>query len=63
MSESTLREYTIRVELTVVFHGDVIVKAASEAAACELAIEEFQCDWSESESVRATTRVLSMEAP
>lgn len=63
MSESTLREYTIRVELTVVFHGDVIVTAPSEAAACELAIEEFQCEWSESEAVRATTRVLSMEAP
>jgi len=63
MSESTLREYTIRVELTVVFHGDVIVTAPSEAAACELAIEEFQCDWSESEAVRATTRVLSTEAP
>jgi len=63
MSESTLREYTIRVELTVVFHGDVVVTAASELAACELAIDEFQCDWSESESVRATTRVLSTEAP
>jgi hypothetical protein len=63
MSEETLREYTIRVELTVVFHGNVIVKAPSETAACELAIEEFQCDWSESESVRATTRVLSTEAP
>jgi hypothetical protein len=63
MGESTLREYTIRVELTVVFHGDVVVTAANDVAACELAIEEFQCDWSESESVRATTRVLSMEAP
>ena len=63
MSEETLREYTIRVELTVVFHGDVIVTAASDVAACELAIEEFQCNWSESESVRATTRVLSREAP
>lgn len=63
MSESTLREYTIRVELTVVFHGDVVVTAANETSACEMAIEEFQCDWSESESVRATTRVLSTEAP
>ena len=62
MSDETLREYTIRVELTVVFHGDVIVTAASDVAACELAIEEFQCDWSQSESVRATTRVLSREA-
>ena len=63
MSESMLREYIIRVELTVVFHGDVTVTADSETAACELAIEEFQCDWSESESVRATMRVLSMGTP
>lgn len=63
MSESKLREYTIRVEMTVVFHGDVVVTAPSDSAACELAIDEFQCDWSKSEVVRATTRVVSMEAP
>ncbi len=63
MSESTLREYTIRVEMTVVFYGDVVVTATNEAGARELAAEGFQCDWSNAEMVRAAMHVLSMEAP
>ena len=63
MSESTLREYTIRVEMTVVFHGNVVVTAKSEAEARELAAENVQCDWSRAEVLRTTTRILSMEAP
>ena len=63
MSESTLREYTIRVEMTVVFYGDVVVTAKSEAEARELAAEDFQCDWSSAERVRTVTHILSMEAP
>ena len=62
MSESTLREYTIRVETTVVFYGDVVVTAKSEAEARELAAEDFQCDWSKAEVLRTTTHILSMEA-
>jgi len=63
MSESTVREYTIRVETTIVFYGDVVVTATSEARARELAAEGFQCDWSNAEMVRTATHVLSMEAP
>jgi len=63
MSESTLREYAIRVEMTVVFYGDVVVTAKSEAEARELAAEDFQCDWSNAERVRTVTHILSTEVP
>lgn len=55
MSESTLREYTIQVQQTILFFEDVVVTAATEAQARALAVEEFQCDWSRSFELRTTT--------
>ena len=55
MSESTPREYTIQVQQTILFFEDVVVTAATEAQARDLAVEEFQCDWSRSFELKTTT--------
>jgi len=55
MSESMPREYTIRVQQTILFFEDVVVTAVTEEEARALAVEEFQCDWSKSIELETTT--------
>jgi len=58
MSESTPSEYTIQVQQTILFFEDVVVTAATEEEARALAVEEFQCDWSQSIELKTTTHSL-----
>lgn len=63
MSESKLRTYTIQVQLTFVFHDEVEVTAASEEEAKQRAIEEAQCDWTNSHHTESVAFILAMEEP
>lgn len=58
MSEKSLRNYTVHVRETRVFWDTIEVQASSEEEACELAVEEFRCSWTDSDEleVRATVR-------
>lgn len=61
MSESMLREYMIRVELTFLFYDVVHVTATTEEEAKELAIQDAQCDWSKALHTEASAFVVREE--
>jgi hypothetical protein len=61
MSDSILREYSIRVELSFVFYDVVQVTATSEEEAKELAIQDAQCDWSKAVHTGASAFVITRE--
>lgn len=63
MDARKLRTYTVEVHLTFVFRDIVEVAAASEQQAKELAIEEAQCDWSESQRTQTRASLIAVEEP
>jgi hypothetical protein len=63
MGEEKLRSYTVHVRETRIFWDTVEVQASSEEQACELALEEFQVDWSDSEEVDITTSIIAGRKP
>jgi hypothetical protein len=63
MNEPKLRVFTIQVQQTFVFYGNVEVTAATEEEAREQAIEEFQCDWSRADETDLSTHLIAVEEP
>ena len=60
MDEQELRVYTVHVQQTVVFYDVIEVTAATGDEACERAVQEFRCDWSNSserETIASATAV------
>jgi len=60
MSDVKLRIYTIHVRETRVFWDTVEVQASSEGEARELALEEFQCDWCNSDDTKTEATVRAV---
>lgn len=58
MSEMKLRTYTVQVEMTFVFLDQVQVTAGSEEEAKNRAIDEAQCDWTESHHMESVAFIV-----
>lgn len=58
MSDSKLHSYTVQVREKRVFWQTMQVEAASEEEAEQLALEDFQVDWSDSDELETEVTVL-----
>ncbi|MCK6570117.1 hypothetical protein L6V77_03295 [Myxococcota bacterium] len=63
MSEKRLRNYTVDVRETRVFLDTIEVQASSAEEACELAVEEFRCSWTDSVELDMAATVRSVREP